>query len=181
MPQQNTVPDPAGEAFWRFSLALYGRPGCAGALLALQDRAGCEVNLILFGLWLGAVGGMRLDPAALAAASPPIATAVVEPLRRLRRSLRGGHDRDILALRRRILGLEIAAERRVQSRLAAAVPARPPEPDRLAAAEANLALCLGDEARSGEADLLRRTLRSLVRRPGREAGRGAEGRPAPPD
>ena len=44
-------PDPpshrAGEAFWRFSLALYARPDVAEALIGLQDRAGLDVDLIL--------------------------------------------------------------------------------------------------------------------------------------
>jgi uncharacterized protein (TIGR02444 family) len=41
------------EAFWRFSLAFYERPGVADALIALQDREGFDVNLVLFALWLG--------------------------------------------------------------------------------------------------------------------------------
>jgi uncharacterized protein (TIGR02444 family) len=39
-----------GAAFWRFSLALYARPGVAAALLGLQDRAGRDVNLVLYTL-----------------------------------------------------------------------------------------------------------------------------------
>src|SRR5216683_2473203 len=39
--------DAAGEAFWRFSLALYARPGVADALITIQDRAARDVNLIL--------------------------------------------------------------------------------------------------------------------------------------
>ena len=50
----------AGEGFWRFSLAFYARPGVADALIALQDRAESEVNLVLFGLWLGVIRGRRL-------------------------------------------------------------------------------------------------------------------------
>src|SRR5947209_1662319 len=57
----------AGEGFWRFSLALYARPGIAEALIALQERAGYDVNLVLFALWAGAVLGVRLDAAGLAA------------------------------------------------------------------------------------------------------------------
>src|SRR5947208_14107979 len=51
--------DAAGEAFWRFSLALYARPGVADALIATQDRTARDVNLILFALWLGASRGCR--------------------------------------------------------------------------------------------------------------------------
>ena len=143
----------AGEALWRFSLALYARPGVADALIALQDRAGRDVNLILFALWLGATRARRLDPAELAAAEAAIAplnAGVVHPLRRLRRELKAAADRDIQALRRRILQAELA--RRAAGAKSpggsgdqppAATRGRPP----LAAAEANLALYLGDEPR----------------------------------
>ena len=50
----------AGEAFWRFSLAFYARPGVADALIALQDRAGSTSILMLFGLWLGVRHGREL-------------------------------------------------------------------------------------------------------------------------
>src|SRR5689334_13312505 len=93
--------DPAGEALWRFSLAVYARPGAAEALLALQDRAGRNVNLMLFALWLGVARGERLVAATLAAAETAIApldAGLVMPLRALRRSLKGAGDRDVEAL-----------------------------------------------------------------------------------
>jgi len=160
----------AGEAFWRFSLALYARPGVADALIAIQNRAARDVNVILFGLWLGASRGRVLAAGELAgaeAAIAPIVGAVVAPLRRLRRQLKASADPDLAALRRRIAGLEIAAERRVQYRLAAQPSggsSAPPEGVRLAAAQANLALYLGGEAHSPEARLLCQALASLIRR-----------------
>src|SRR5205823_13999832 len=114
--------DAAGEAFWRFSLALYARPGVADALIAIQDRAARDVNLILFALWLGVSRGRRLaagELAGAAAAIAPITAAAVAPQRRMRRPLKDAADLDLAALRRRITALEIAAERRVQYRLAA--------------------------------------------------------------
>ncbi len=161
----------AGEAFWRFSLALYARPGVAEALIRLQDRAGRDVNVILFGLWLGVRQGRLLaagDIADAEAAIDPIVASAVAPLRHLRRALKArvNPDPDIQALRRRIAGLEMAAERRVQYRLAAhssRVSGTAPEEDRLAAAQANLALYLGDEARSPEAGTIFRALASLMR------------------
>ena len=81
----------AGEALWRFSLALYARPGVAHALLALQNRAGRDVNLMLFALWVGATRARRLDPAEFAiaeAAIGPLNVEVVHQLRRLRRELK---------------------------------------------------------------------------------------------
>jgi uncharacterized protein (TIGR02444 family) len=158
-----------GEAFWRFSLALYARPGVAPALIALQDRTGRDVNLMLFALWAGAVRGVRLASADLAAAeasSIDLRRPVVEPLRGLRRKLKDDPDPDLQELRRRVLMLELAAERRVQHRLAASLPvdAGPVQPDAQLMAEANLALYLGAEDRSAEAALLRDALASLTRR-----------------
>jgi len=156
----------AGEGFWRFSLALYARPGVAEALIALQDRAGCDVNLVLFALWAGAVHGVRLDAAALAVADAAIdglRRDIVEPLRALRRRLKADREADIQDLRRKILVLELAAERRVQQRLALGVGVVPGT-NRLAVAEANLALYLAAEAQSSEADLLRAALATLARR-----------------
>lgn len=161
--------DPAGEAFWRFSLALYARPGVADALIALQDRAGRDVNVVLFGLWIGARHGRELAAAELAAAEAAIIElgGVVARLRALRRQLGDAVGADLQALRRRLLPLELAAERRVQSRLAASVadhPSAGPERDRRTAAAANLALYLGAEAGSSEADILRRAVVALMRR-----------------
>ena len=81
---------------------------------------------------------------------------VVTPLRRLRRALKGDPDPDVHDLRRRVLVLEIAAERRVQARLAACVPPKLGTGDRRAAAEANLRLILGADFASEEAALLHR-------------------------
>lgn len=159
----------AGEAFWRFSLALYARPGVAAALITLQDRTGRNVNLMLYALWLGA-RGIQLDAAhldAAAAAMAPLDAAVVAPLRRLRRRLKSTDDPHLATLRRRILGLELAGERRVQYRLAAELPAPagpehgvdPPE-----FAAANLALYLGGVERAPETAVLLQALRGLTRR-----------------
>ena len=157
----------SGEAFWRFSLAFYSPPGIADALIALQDRAGLDVNLILFALWRGAVHGQRLQASELraaAAAVAPLRREIVGPLRELRRRLKPVGDADIQALRRRVLGLELAAERAAQSRLVAIPAAAQREADRCAAAEANLLLYLGAEAESAEAAVLCRGLHDFLSR-----------------
>jgi len=38
--------------FWRFSLKYYKQPGVSDACIALQDRYGVDVNLLLFLFWL---------------------------------------------------------------------------------------------------------------------------------
>lgn len=153
----------AAEGFWRFSLTAYARPGVAEALIGLQDRLGHNVNLMLFGLWLGLCEGRRLDATALKrarAATAPIHDAVVVPLRRLRAQLKDNPDPDIHALRRRVLALELAAERRVHARLAASLERRrrAAAGDRSAIAKANLRRILGVDFAAPEAVALRRAL-----------------------
>jgi uncharacterized protein (TIGR02444 family) len=77
-------------AFWRFSLAFYARPGTAPACLALQDRYGADVNVVLLALWLGTQGHC-LDAAAgarLARLARRWQDPLVTPLRRVRRGLK---------------------------------------------------------------------------------------------
>jgi hypothetical protein len=132
------------------------------------------VNLILFGLWVGARHALCLDGDGFAAAASAAAVpnGIVREIRALRRRLRGAESGDIPRLRRALLQMELAAERQVQRRLALHVAAhlaarRPPcvSGDRRAAACANLARCLGDENGSPEAAVLRRQFAALTRSP----------------
>ena len=161
---------PDSAALWRFSLAFYARPGVSGALIALQDRAGCDVNLMLFALWLGVSGRSRLSKEELAIASRiarPIGADIVEPLRMLRRKLSSDPDADVQRLREGVKALELAAEKVIQDRLGRT--ARPAFGDtdpaaRAAAAYANLALYLGPEmARSAEATTICEALEVFLR------------------
>lgn len=116
--------------FWDFSLALYGKPGVAPACLALQERHGLDVNVLMFCLWLAA---SRRGPAPDAALRTAFAAAeswhveVVRPLRALRRRLKspvGAADQTLAqALRARIQKIEIDAEHIEQITLAATAPA----------------------------------------------------------
>jgi uncharacterized protein (TIGR02444 family) len=155
MADDDMANDGAAEGFWRFSLMVYARPGVADALLRLQDRGGHNVNLVLFGLWLALCERVALDPAGLARAAAAIAgidSTVVAPLRALRRALKPDPALDVQDLRRRVLALEIAAERRVQARLAPSAGRREARGgDRQALAEANLRLILGGDFASEEA------------------------------
>ena len=172
-----------GEAFWRFSLVFYALPGVAAALIALQDRDGFDVNVILYALWLGLARGHAMkaaDLAAAEAAAAPLREAVVVELRALRRRLRAHPDADVQALRGRVQAVEISAERAVQERLAGCVPAPlpsgrdsrttwegegwAPSGDRLETALGNLALCLGCAAESAEAGVIRAAITGFSRR-----------------
>jgi uncharacterized protein (TIGR02444 family) len=167
--------EPAGcegqsDDLWHFSCAFYAQPGVSEALLALQDRSGLDVNLILFALWQGVCGLRRLSRAELMAAersAGPIRAAIVLPLRALRGKLRSDRDADVQRLRERIKRLEIAAERIVQRRLArhARTPASDTAPAaRTAAAQANLALVLGPKiAGAAEAIRIREALDAFLR------------------
>jgi uncharacterized protein (TIGR02444 family) len=143
-------------AFWRFSLAFYERPGVADALIALQDRDGFDVNLILFALWVGISGRGPLGGDALAAAervAGALRSEIVEPLRRLSRKLRHHPDGDVQRLREGAKELEIAGEKLVQERLErlAGGPCTKADPrGRRATAHTNLALYLGGQGVRGK-------------------------------
>jgi len=151
------------EAFWRFSLAFYERPGVPDALIALQDRDGFDVNLVLFALWVGISGRGPLESDALAAAeriAGTLRSEIVEPLRNLRRKLRHHPDGDVQRLREGVKELEIAGEKLVQERLARLAGSGCACPGgRRTAAHANLALYLGGEGvRSKEAAVIEEAL-----------------------
>jgi uncharacterized protein (TIGR02444 family) len=164
------VEGPSGDnALWCFSLSFYARPDVSEALIRLQDRAGCDVNLMLFALWLGVSGRNRLTSEELSAAArviTPIRRDLVEPLRVLRRKIRCHPEADVQRLREEIKRLELAAERIVQNRLMrmAGAPERdPPRDTRVAAAIANLALYLGPDLAAGEeAVVIRDALENFV-------------------
>jgi uncharacterized protein (TIGR02444 family) len=121
--------------FWTFSVALYGRPGVGPACLALQDRFGCDVNLLLFALW-AARCGVALGPeefARLDAAVAPWRSRVVEPVRALRRQVKadplGATPELAEACRQALLQAELAGERAAQELLARALQMDPPPQD----------------------------------------------------
>lgn len=116
-------------AFWRYSLRVYRRPGVANACVALQDRLGVDVNMLLLSLWTAAHGTI-LAGRPLAAAtsfSRTWSTNVVRPLRAVRRFLRAPTLPPLPAvdrsdLRPKVARNELQAERIEQTVLAAFVP-----------------------------------------------------------
>jgi len=140
----------AAADFWRFSLAIYGKPGVAPACLLLQDEHGRDVNLALYCCWLGASGRGRIDPDSLAAADRAVSGwrhDVVENFRAARRGIKAASWSDSDAIYAKAKAVELEAERLLQRQLVALAP----KPDdgrkigeRLADALANLALYIGE-------------------------------------
>jgi uncharacterized protein (TIGR02444 family) len=124
---QNLPPAPAGapDDLWTWSLRIYARDGFAPAALRLQDRAGLDVNLLLWCLWAGVVRRTDVGAAGVAAAAAAAGrwqAEVVRPLRAVRRALKGYPHPDpalAAALRERVAAEELAAERGEQALLAA--------------------------------------------------------------
>ena len=131
--------------FWSFGLALYDRS--APLCLELQDRGGRDVNLLLLCCWCGMVRGLALqaaDLAALEAALEPWRSEVVQPLRAVRRFLKG--DSLAAGLREQVKAAELAAERVAQRRLLAALPDKMLTTPSPALGLANLERYVGPEA-----------------------------------
>jgi uncharacterized protein (TIGR02444 family) len=137
--------------FWSFSLSFYDQPGVSAAAIALQDRHGRDVNIVLYACWLGLSGRGRLDAADLAraeAVSAPWRDGVVEKLRQGRRAIKqANRDGSLSELYEAAKAVELGAERMAQRRLAALAPAataRSPAA-RAADAAASLTLYLGEK------------------------------------
>ncbi|MDX1541744.1 MAG: TIGR02444 family protein [Geminicoccaceae bacterium] len=120
------------DAFWRFSLRVYGTPGIETICLDLQDRHGLDVNLVLFAGWLG-TRGVRLTAGrrgALEDRVRPWRDQAVCPLRAVRRDLKAWLGRpanepvrDVIeGLRDRVKRAELDAEK-VEQRLLVVVAA----------------------------------------------------------
>jgi uncharacterized protein (TIGR02444 family) len=108
--------------FWDFACAFYAVPEVAEACLALQDRHGLDVNLLLLCCWLGASRRGRLTDSEIALAEQRVAawrSSVLEPLRSLRRHLKTVEGAaicavEIVRLRDWVKENELAAERIAQ-------------------------------------------------------------------
>lgn len=154
----DTMPDFLPHPFWNFSLELYAGDGVAEACLDLQERRGCDVNILLFCCWLGASGRSTLTAERLRTIlkeSDAWQAGIVKPLREVRKRLKdqpwtAALPETVDATRRRVSDAELAAEHAEQLKLASlhSPPAdrdRPLE-KRLRTAVGNLgvyAVCLG--------------------------------------
>lgn len=115
------------EHFWRFSVETYSKHTVAPACLALQREYGVDVNMLLYCCWFGLMHGALSDTQITAANefSMMWAEHAVLPLRSIRQWLKNSGCNDsrveterCMALRERIKGAELEAERVQQRALA---------------------------------------------------------------
>lgn len=99
-------------AFWRFSLSVYGQADVAEECLALQEATGLDVNVLLFCAWIGTQGAglSGKDIAAAAATIEAWRHNVVRPLRGVRQRMKGLYRDQFAQLRERVKALELEAE-----------------------------------------------------------------------
>lgn len=115
------------EKFWDFSNRIYAREGVSASCLALQDRHGLDVNVLLYCCWYGVHYG-RFDSdcfGSLMQLSEMWTDHVVRPLREIRRWLkREDHGAELnipldlkKAYREDIKAIELRAEQLEQDAL----------------------------------------------------------------
>lgn len=105
--------------FWKFSVAIYSTADVAAECLALQDRHGVNVNVLLFAAWLGLARKRVLSPHDVTSAEAAIQSwhdGVVAPLLAARRFI-AKSDTELQRLRDEIQRTEIEAEQIEQALL----------------------------------------------------------------
>jgi uncharacterized protein (TIGR02444 family) len=110
----------AQNPLWDYSVAIYGRPGVEDACLALQDQAGADVGMMLFLCWIAQSGRGRMTRAEVQKAMAVVAVwrvQVLAPLRRVRRRVKANGTSGEPALHKKLLEVELDAERIEQVRL----------------------------------------------------------------
>ena len=108
----------ANNEFWRFSLRVYAAPEVADECLALQDKFGIDVNLLLFCAWLAVERGITLSADDLRdcdRATSEWHDRAVRTLRAARRAMKGLAGAE--DMRAQVKTLELTAERLEQERL----------------------------------------------------------------
>ena len=131
MAKPDASPPSQGSPFWRFSLRFYRDSAVADACIALQDRSGVDVNLLLFLLW-HALQQRSLsveDIGRLERTIAPWRDTTVIPLRIMRRALKAPPSLVEAAtaesFRTRIKAVELEAERLQQEAMYDLVRASP--------------------------------------------------------
>jgi uncharacterized protein (TIGR02444 family) len=114
----NPMTQAHADDFWQWSLAHYRRPGAEPQLLALQDRFGCNVNILLWLCWCAEHFKAAPEPV-ITEAIDTIAgwnAKVTTKLRDVRRYMKT-HSADNTGLRNDVKQVELDAEKVEQRRL----------------------------------------------------------------
>ncbi len=155
---------------WTFSLVVYAAPGVQDECLVLQERLALDINLLLLCAYAGVLG-VTLSGQDVAAAAQAVAGwhgGIVQPLRGVRRALKGLARDDAAALRNEVKRIELQSEQIEQAMLWAWWDARDAGPSAAPAAalSANLRQLIahygGDPAQSAPS-LTRAALRAIAR------------------
>ena len=158
-PDEGSAPLALHNPFWRFSLAVYARPGVAAECLAAQTALGLDVNVLLFCAWVGAAHAARLEARDIEALTRRVEGwhgSVVRPLRAVRQGLKTlpeMEDAAVRSLRASVASDELRAEQIEQALLFAALdPAWPRDPvgSREEVVRGNVERCLA--TKGGAAD-----------------------------
>lgn len=107
-------------AFWQFSLAVYRAPGVAEECLAVQEKYGVDVNMLLFCAWLAVACKVALTRSEIEAIGARVGEwheHVVKPLRGVRRYMKNVPGGDAAVLRTRVKAAELEAEQVEQAML----------------------------------------------------------------
>jgi uncharacterized protein (TIGR02444 family) len=109
--------------FWRFSLKFYRQAGVPEACIALQDRLGVDVNLLLFLFWL-ASDDRQVSPSEVKMLDDNVRdwrNLTIIPIRDARRKLKGAatlvEPSKQEAFRNKVKAVELDAERLQQEAL----------------------------------------------------------------
>ena len=153
--------------FWAFSLEVYADRAVAESCIALQDRHGLDVNMLLFALFAASHGASlsSADIERLDRVAGPWRRNVVRPLRRVRRWLgEPPHAADdaVRRLRSSVLDRELEAEAHQQDVMERTVPIGAGAAD-VRAARDNLA-CYAEFAGFAAEDDVRARFATLVER-----------------
>lgn len=148
----------------RFALNLYADEDIARLCLAWQDAHNVDITVLLMAAWSGA-GGFQLSKADIAAASTSIASwraEAVQPLRKIRRALKGRTDlappEELENLRNKIKAAEVESEMVALRMLEANCPRGSGNVETMTALRASIAAafaCFADAAApAGDVELI---------------------------
>lgn len=115
------------EEHWRFSLRFYGERDVSYACIVLQDRCGVDVNVLLLSLYATLSLNRVHDDQDIEAMDNGVRILrdqVIEPLRHVRRHIKGKYSSAGENIRQLVKQSELLAERLEQSMLAETLIAR---------------------------------------------------------